>query len=277
MKSTKNIYTLTEIRENEKKFNCEFCQGGNKSIKALKTRQIATNRLLSTGLICSECIEKYENSELKQCSKCERILEYWEKEKSCVCKHEREKYGEVELNKVLPETYSTQLEKQIHELSLEKEQLREDVEIAISAMGPAKSYEAQRANKLLEENEKLKKQVQELEAENRELKQKLVAVPYYEMNRVGDNIQIDPNSVKLAIANEEISESVISIISKIKNNSQFASNFFSEVERAIDLQNEDSGVKIKISESVVDKLKKEVEKTKEDEEQTAKIEIPPKK
>ena len=164
---TRNNYTIIENTQKSIYKNCVFCSEIKEADYIIKTRKITNNRLLDYDGMCLNCRDKFNNSELEKCPKCERLLK--PDKKICKCELLNDENTDEEDDKGDRETI--QLEKQISELSTEKDQLKEDVEIAISALGVAEHWDSRQ--ELIEENEQLGKKARRLSDENKELKKQV--------------------------------------------------------------------------------------------------------
>lgn len=190
MKAT--IRTITEI-ENWERGKCEYCDEipqEQNATHVLSIRNIETNRLISRGCLCLECKEKVENEQFRECNKCERVIKRGERSwTSCICENETEE----EKQKIEPERYTTQLEKQIHELNLDKQNLEVAVETSFEAIKTAEIWGKSKNEKdLIEENKELKKKITELEQENQTLKIKISETTLGDDKILTTQIEIPP-------------------------------------------------------------------------------------
>lgn len=182
----KNIYTPQELNSQVK---CVFCPEEKLTTWRLKTRRIKDDVLLSLDNICDDCKIKYDRDELKKCLDCERLYKHKDfrvdimrtiREQSktnlgewyCMCEHLKDT-GKSDDDEVVIGG-SANLENQINELSQEKEQLIEDVDIAISGQTAAQRLGRTQANEILtKENYKLVEKSRRLSDENKTLKKQV--------------------------------------------------------------------------------------------------------
>lgn len=194
--TNKNIYTF-DNNPITGKGNCAFCSDVQTGIYWLRTRRVRDNKLLALDYCCEKCRERYDNEEFKKCEKCERFYTQNDfkvdfartlKESSevnlgewvCLCESLK-KIGksdeEMEENEV---GSNAGLEKQLHELSLEKSKVEEDLQIEQEAHldgidATARWYKRQheeemtplqeKSRRLSDENKKLKSRIKELETQ----------------------------------------------------------------------------------------------------------------
>jgi hypothetical protein len=88
--------------------------------------------------MCEDCKTKYDNKEFRECERCGRIERRGNRSiKACICAFEKDDELKKTQTYVEPERYSTQLERKINELSLEKKDLETAVELSFGAIKTA--------------------------------------------------------------------------------------------------------------------------------------------
>jgi hypothetical protein len=168
----KAIYT--DFNTNEKTY-CDFCPISNedKGHWRIETMSLETNKPIGLDYACDDCHTKFKDGSLPKCDECGKLFRHRHRKECFYCNTYKPKYGNEpawEFNETI------EMGKQIHELTQEKEQLKEDVEIAISALGTAEKWDSRK--ELIEENKKLKEQLEaykqrRLSDENKTLKEQI--------------------------------------------------------------------------------------------------------
>lgn len=133
MTDIKNTYIPEELSSNERnKKKCSFCGKLNSATCQIRTRRLRDDRLLALDDCCEDCKLKVPspigNDELEKCGECERIFR---KSDYGVCKCEFLKsIGDEDENTETdkPAFATSELEKQIHDLTIDKEELEEELE-----------------------------------------------------------------------------------------------------------------------------------------------------
>jgi hypothetical protein len=244
MNYMKVTYSFIKLKPKEKN-TCMYCSTLENEISAvyrLETIDLEKNESIDSVWTCENCKKRFDEGEIEKCADCGRprlrslidCLCVWlkKREEELGGNPDNEDYGHDQI----------ELQKQIHELSLEKQDLETAVELSFEAIKSAEKWDSrkelieenkdltEKRRRLSDENKKLKDKVQELEIKNRELEQQLTSsIPYNKDNK--------EEAIKL-------------IDNKMNNKQSFTINFLSE--------------------------KEQKEQTSE-EEQIAEVEIPPKK
>lgn len=153
------LYTVLDLEEwHSSNSTCVFCFGLKKAVCQIRTRSKATGELIGSDKTCESCKEKFENDELVKCS-CGRLKTRY----TCDCKEE-------EQEKKLPrlphqrESMNAFYERQINALQKEKEQLTTEVDTHLEALDIAEDWHKRQKEELLD-------RIKELETENKKLKE----------------------------------------------------------------------------------------------------------
>ena len=153
------LYTILELEEwHSSNSTCVFCSGLKKAVCQIRTRSKATGKMIESDKACESCKEKFENDELPECS-CGRLKTRY----TCDCKEEE---NEKELPLLPHQNGGMALfyETQINGLREEKNQLTEEVETHLEALGVAEDWHKRQKQGLLD-------RIKHLEEENKQLKE----------------------------------------------------------------------------------------------------------
>src|SRR3954467_44763 len=95
----KIINTFIKLKENSKKYDCNFCGSflnKTKAIYLLRTSDLDINKSIDLSYTCDNCKERIESKQVDNCDKCGRLKKTLVKQ--CLCIYMKENNLALEVN-----------------------------------------------------------------------------------------------------------------------------------------------------------------------------------